>query len=178
MKTVFTLLFSFILSLTLSAQNGGQMNENNSTKIEHIGYDNNQIIVRVTNKQSCAADMRITYGSESRVKLIQGLQSDTFKIVSPANSKVRAKTETNCGSADFGQVEITVNSTLPVKFEYFKVTKLEGRQIQIEFKASDAVGEDRFNIQVSEDGKTFRTVAVVLPYPIQENQLYKIKITL
>jgi hypothetical protein len=184
MKKVVITGFFIGTFLITNAQNGGQANENGTSKIEYLGDSQaGQAIIRVTNKQSCAAVMKLTYQNLQRTKTVQALGSDTFQITRETGGcddacEVKAKPLTNCGGANMGQVETSICQTVPIKFEYIKVRKVSSREFEIEFKASETDGEDRFNIQLSEDGLSFKTVAVVLPSRIIENQIYKIKISL
>lgn len=181
MKACIKLMLSVALMMVITdsnAQNGGQYPENNSTKIEHIGYTGNQAVVRVTNKQTCEAEMRIIYGTTARTKFIAATSADTFHVTPPANGRVAAKTETNCGFADFGLVELTLNTILPIKFGYLKAKRLDASTMEVEFRAYDVDGQSKFNIQVSTDGRVFKTVAVILPDPIQADKVYKVKVPL
>ena len=181
MKTVLFLLLSLI-SLTTFGQNGGQSAENSSVKLKQLpGHVNNQIRVIVFNKQSCTAGIRVNTGSSITEYSVSGYDSVTI-FVPLSTNKVQAKATTNCGFADFGQVELIINSALPVKFDYITVKKdlsdPFGKTIMVTFKALSTDGEDRFNIQVSTDGINYRTVAVILPDPIVVNQVYNVKIKL
>ena len=166
-------------SLVTNAQNGGQSSENGSSKIEYLGTaQNGQAIIRVSNKQSCLAQMKLTYQNLQRIKSIPSVGSDTFQITPGFECEVKAKPLTNCGGANMGQVETSVCQTLPIKFEYMKVKKISDGVFELEFKASDSDGENLFNIQLSNDGLNFKTVSVVLKSEIVENKIYKIKILL
>lgn len=119
--SIMSLLIALCSTSVANAQNGGQFMENNSIKIEQLSYSAGQAVVKITNKQNCTADEKVT-GSISRIKSIPALSTDTFHITPGANLKIKAKTETNCGDTDFGNVEITINTSLPVKFYGIKVT--------------------------------------------------------
>ena len=67
-------------------------------------------------------------------------------------------------------------SSLPIKFEYLKVSRIYGNTLLVEFKATETDGENHFNIQVAVDAKTFKTVAVVFPDAIITNKVYTVKV--
>ncbi|VDM07213.1 unnamed protein product [Wuchereria bancrofti] len=81
-------------------------------------------------------------GNKSFEKNVGPLSSDTFRITPPANGKIRAKTESNCGPGDSGYVELVL-SGLPVHFSYFNVEKVDGHNFVVRFIASSTDGEDR-----------------------------------
>lgn len=177
-KTLITGLFIGI-SLITNAQNGGQDNENGTAKVEYLGNaQNGQAIIRLTNKQSCQAQMRLTYDGRHRTKSIAALCSDTFQITRVCECEVKAKPLTNCGGANMGQVETSICQILAIKFEYIKVRRVSEGVFEVEFKALDTDGEDRFNIQLSKDGRHFQTVQVINKESIQIGKIYKIKIVI
>jgi hypothetical protein len=67
-------------------------------------------------------------------------------------------------------------SSLPIKFEYLKVRRVDTNTILVVFKANESEGENQFNIQVSTDGRTFKTIAIVFPDPIITNKVYTLKV--
>lgn len=117
-------LFFFVLALLcstlLSAQNGGQASENNSIKIEQVGLQ-----LKITNKQACTATERYTLRGVETVTatVVVAAQSSVYITVPGWVTKIQAKTETNCGGADFGQVELTYNTSLPITFTKFFIRK-------------------------------------------------------
>lgn len=117
-------MLSLAASLSTFAQNGGQSNENNSVKIEFGGFtQNGYSIIKVLNKQSCVADIQTKANGVTTIKSYQPNSMDTVHLMlTGTNAKVQSKTTTNCGGADFGQVELNLNIVaLPVTFKYFKV---------------------------------------------------------
>lgn len=120
-----TRIIGFILALVamasvivVNAQNGGQINENPSAKMELISVNNGITTLKITNKQDCTADIQTKALSVIRVKSYAPLASDTIQIVGLVGTdvKIQSKTLTNCGIADFGQIELMLNiNDLPVK---------------------------------------------------------------
>jgi len=68
--------------------------------------------------------------------------------------------------------------SLPIHFEYIKTRKLDAHTIEVEFKANETENQVRFNVQLSLDGKNYKTVGIIFPDPIILNKVYKIKIKL
>jgi hypothetical protein len=169
---------TFILSaLVGSAQNGGQSNENSSVKIEQTGFTTSgKAIIKVSNKQTCPANIRLSHGNTQRVKSIHGVGNDTFQITVTNNTKIQAKTETNCGSADFGQVELRiVGSTLPVKFTDISGRRIDDATIQLTFKAEEDNTIKHYVIMVSFDGgKTYTQKMLVFPNGIDGFKTYTV----
>lgn len=101
--------------------NGGQYAENGSIKIEQLSFSGGQAVIKITNKQTCSADEKVD-GLITRNITIAPLATDTIHITPAGNLKIRAKTETNCGFADYGNVELTINTALPVTITSIKVS--------------------------------------------------------
>lgn len=169
-------IFSLILSLSIifsNAQNGGQYAENNSVRIEFVGYGTTKVV----NKQSCEAVIRVTYNSTTTNYTIPGLGFIT--ISTPVAGSVRAKATTNCGNADFGNVEFTITTQLlPVKFVSLKAEPIGNNELQVTFEVAEATNVKQYNIQVSKDGVNWQTVTIVWPDNIQPNKIYSTKVSL
>ncbi len=177
MKQLCLLLFMITTWLMSSAQNGGQYAENNSVKVEQlVGLVNSKMQVKVYNKQDCNVTIRISYGN-THINVFVSSNSSKVVLIPLNITKIQVKTETNCGCADFGQVELQLNKSLPITFKYLNVTRI-GNEYNVTFEASSTDGEGQFNIQVSSDGINFKTVAIILPDPIVVNKIYNIKIKL
>lgn len=172
MRNLFVILL-MLVTLSISAQNGGQAPENNSVKIEFAGYGQCKLI----NKQSCEAVIRVSYNNSTVNYTVPG--NSSILIPTPVPGKIQAKTTTNCGAADFGNVEFTLTAAiLPVKFISFKTSALSGNKVKVQFEIGEASNVKQFNIQVSLDGKEWTTVALVWPDNVQPNRLYEVIVDL
>jgi hypothetical protein len=98
-KLILSLLM--MITITAMAQNGGQAPENNSVKLEFAGFSQ----TKLWNKQSCEAVIRVKYNNTETDYTIAG--NSFVMIPTPLPLKITAKTTTNCGSADFGLVQIS-----------------------------------------------------------------------
>jgi len=137
----------------------------------------------VTNKQSCSVNTQYTVVGSSQITDTVVSGNGFYYIHIPSSQSeiktTKARSRQFCPNMcpDQGWVEEdNILNTLPIKFEYLNVRKVDNKTIEVEFLASDAGGEDRFNIQVSTDAKTFKTVAIIFPEPIVVNKVYKIKV--
>jgi len=173
MRSLFVFLMFVMLSMAAYSQNGGQAPENNSVKLEFAGA----FQCKLWNKQSCGAVITVKYNNTTTDYTVPGNSFVLFNT--PVPSKITAKTTTNCGSADFGLVELNVTAQLlPVKFVSFKTTPLYGNRIKVQFEIGEASNVKQFNIQVSKDGREWTTVALVWPDAIQPNRLYEVIVDL
>jgi len=160
--------------------NGGISSENSSTKFEWIGISpNNQYIVKVTNKQSCTAEMRVQWGgtSQFRTKIMGSGLSDTFHITPPPTPRcfLGAKPNTSCSrSSDMGTVEINVCNILPVKFSSITGQRVGPHSVKLVFVIEEISNVKQFNIQYSLDGKTFKTVNVISPDGVTIGKPYSV----
>lgn len=119
-KVLFLLCLTIMGSIVAcNAQNGGQLNENPSVKMEYVSVINGVTTLKITNKQNGVADIQTKVPGEERVKTYQAMSADTIKFVglTGTNVKIQSKALTVLGSTDYGQVELTLNiNSLPVKF--------------------------------------------------------------
>lgn len=134
MKVGFLICLLVIGSIiACNAQNGGQLNENPSVKMEFVSVVGNITTFKITNKQNCNAEIQTKVSTTTRVKEYSPLVADTIQFVglTGTNVKIQSKTLTNCGVADFGQVELTLNiNDLPVKFGRIKATLITSKRIK------------------------------------------------
>ena len=146
------LICSLLMTFNGMAQNGGQFPENSSVKLEYIGGAK----VVVTNKQSCTSVIRLNDSQTEGDITIPG--NSSFIYILPANLttniRVKAKNTTNCGSTDFGWVELYLSS-LPLKFVGFDLVNDYGPLVTVKFKVAEVVNVHHFNILVSTDGITW-----------------------
>lgn len=178
MKKLITLCVFAILNVGSFAQNGGMSNENASMKIEYVSQNSSTTIVKVTNKDSCTSNITVQWQQYFRSKSIPGFSSDTFELNTQTTCFIRATSISPCRTTYLGQVELNYCQIVPIKFEYLYVKQLDKHTALVEFKALSTDGEDRFNIQMSKDGRTFTTVAVILPDAIETNKIYKVIVKL
>lgn len=157
------------------AQNGGQFPENGSVKLEYIGGGN----VKVYNKQSCQAYIKVNDGMTEAIMNIPGNSFALFTITSglTTNFTVKAKTTTNCGSTDFGLVELII-AALPLKFVSFSTTRISDTEFWVNFEIADVSNVNRINIKASTNGEIYRTIALVFPDNLQPNRKYSVKVNL
>ena len=161
--------------------NGGITNENASAKIEWIGMSpNGSYVVKVTNKQTCQASMRVQWNgnTQSNSKQIPATLSDTFWMPpNPASGGfLRAKPETVCSSSDgdIGAVELNVNQILPVKFSSIVGQRVGPNSIKLTFVSEEDAATDHYNIQYSLDGKVYKTATVLFPNGIEGKKTYSV----
>lgn len=171
------LIFALLMGITINgmAQNGGQFPENGSVKLEYIGSGQ----VKVYNKQTCQAFIKVNDGLTEAVLSIPGNSFLLFTISSAliSNFTVKAKTTTNCGGTDFGWVELCI-STLPLKFVSFNTTRISDTEFWVNFELADVTNVSHVNIKASTNGKTYKTITLVLPDNVQSNQKYSVKVNL
>jgi hypothetical protein len=113
-------LFIFCWFFTYSQnQNGGQFNENNSIRLQYLGYNSGTHTFKIVNKQNCEVTIRTKVDTESAIDM-QTLSNDSFYVnvprSNPGNVKFRVKSETSCSqNIDMGWLEINTSGfTLPL----------------------------------------------------------------
>ncbi len=159
------------------AQNNGQSSESSSLRIELNGTTlDYRAIIKITNKQTCASDVKIEHNNTSITKNIPALESDTIQITLP-ECNIKVKPLTNCNvNADMGWVELDVCQALPIRFEWVKNKVIDKHTIQIQFKLEETDGTELY-IQTSTDGVHFKRVLLVTK-DMKVNQIYTVIIKL
>lgn len=164
MKQFVFLTVLTLFALTVNAQNGGQYAENNSVKIKQLPSNvSGKIVIEVTNKQSCPADMRISWDNKKRDKNI--VTVDTFQIPIPLTGRIQVKTETNCGTADFGQLELSVINGLPIDNLSIEGRWLNATTILLKLHIGEVTGTDNhITIRIKgKSGKVYKPVVLLIP---------------
>lgn len=171
------LIFALLLTIGINgmAQNGGQFPENGSVKLEYVGGGK----VKVYNKQTCDAVIKVDDGVTDVDLTIPASSFVLFTISNglTANFTVKAKTTTNCGGTDFGNVELFI-ANLPLKFVSFNTTRISDTEFWVNFEIAEAVNVKQFNIKASPDGKVYKTITILFPDEIQPNKKYSVKVNL
>jgi hypothetical protein len=159
------------------AQNGGQSAESSSLRLERVGTtSDNKVIVKITNKQSCTADIKLKHNGQFRTKTVTALGWDTVQVTVP-DFEIEAKPLTNCGNhMDMGWVELELCQALPVKFEWITATTLDKHTVRLQFKLEEVDGTELY-VQLSTDGRLFKRVRIVTP-DMKVNQIYTVIIKL
>src|SRR5687767_2077834 len=108
---------------TTTSGNGGQFWENGSVKIEYGGQvEGKKCWIKVWSKQGCQSDFKVVYGDITKtLENVWPFTYDTIHVVVPLDLKIKAKALTNCGSTDFGWVELLLPTVLPTTFTNIKV---------------------------------------------------------
>jgi len=183
-KNLFSLLVMMAPMLGFTQGNGGITNENASTKIEWIGHSlNGQYIVKVTNKQNCSVPMRVQWGGTNRFreKIMSSGASDTFHITTPPTPIcfLGAKPASFCNNPmEMGTVELNICQVLPVKFSSIVGYRLDSRNIKVVFTVEDESNVKYYNIMLSFNGRSFKTVNVKFPEEgLKANKQYSILVT-
>lgn len=169
MKKSILALFGTLLIFMASAQNGGQFPENNSVKLEWVGTS-----VKVTNKQSCDGQIRLTYASTS-VDVSVSANSSIIFMPPAAIATIKAKALTNCGSTDFGWVELSLIVT-PVKFVSFDFIPIGNKDVLVTFETAETSNIRHYRILISHDGVNYRAIDSVKADNVTPNRTYSIQI--
>jgi hypothetical protein len=151
------------------AQNGGQYPENNSVKLEWSGTS-----VLVTNKQSCESVIRVSYAHSDVDLTIPGNSSVLF-MPPAAVATIKAKNTTNCGSSDFGQVELNL-SAMPVKFVSFDFTPVGNKEVSVTFETAETSNIKMYYVLISKDGINYQRIDSIPADKVIVNRKYSIKV--
>jgi hypothetical protein len=162
------------ISISSFAQNGGQFPENGSVKLEYIGGGK----VMVYNKQSCEAVINVKDGIAESNLTVPGNSYGVYTISAGLTSNfiVKAKTTTNCGGTDFGNVELFIAS-LPVTFTSIGTEFISYGNYWVNFEIADPKNVKQYNIQVSYDGgKSWVNKALL--WPEDSKSKYSVKVNI
>lgn len=169
MKNLILALFGTFLMMTGIAQNGGQFPENNSVKLAWSGTS-----VLVTNKQSCESVIRVSY-AQSTVDLTIAGNSSVIFMPPVGVATIKAKNTTNCGSSDFGQVELTLTA-MPVKFVSFDFIPVGNKEVSVTFETAETSNIKTYYILISKDGINYQRIDSIPADKVIVNRKYSIKV--
>jgi hypothetical protein len=165
------LILALLIGININgmAQNGGQYPENNSVKLEWSGTS-----VLVTNKQSCESVIRVSYAQSDVDLTIPGNSSVIF-MPPAAVATIKAKNTTNCGSSDFGQVELSL-SAMPVKFVSFDFTPVGNKEVSVTFETAETSNIKMYYILISRDGINYQRIDSIPADKVIVNRKYSIRV--
>lgn len=169
MKHLILSLLGTILIMTSMAQNGGQYPENNSVKLEWIGTS-----VKVTHKQGCDGQVRLNYAT-SNVDVAIPANSSIIFMPPVGTATIKAKALTNCGSTDFGWVELSLTA-MPVKFASFDFTPVGNKEVSVTFETAETSNIGRYYILISRDGINYQRIDSIPADKVIVNRKYSIRI--
>lgn len=169
MKKLITALLGIIFMMSGMAQNGGQFPENNSVKLEWSGTS-----VQVTNKQSCESVIKISY-AQSDVDVTVAANSSIIFMPAAAIATIKAKAVTNCGSTDFGWVELSLTA-MPVKFVSFDFSPIGNKEVYTTFETAETSNIRMYYILISHDGINYKRIDSIPADKVIVNRKYSIKV--
>jgi hypothetical protein len=175
-----------LLSTASFSQNNGINPENSVVRLDYIAFLDGIHIFRLVNKQSCTVKMqyKIVHTNQIYDVTVPGNSSVAIEVpgTMDEDEHVLARATQFCPGVTSNQGWVEQDSqsgtVLPLKFEYLRAKIVDKKTVWVYFKVHESSGEKSFNIQISTDGKNFKTVAVVLPDAIVPNKEYSVKIVL
>lgn len=166
----YLVLLSLLLPLRMVSQNGGQFSETPSLKIEFSGQlPNMENIITVTNKVNCQADITLMYNG-NRTKTVPSLAQDTFHVTLFQSCALKARTNPDCQTPNYGVVELNLCQILPLKLTYLEVRKVNQSEIEVIFEVSEISKISHLNFQISQDGLNFKTIDIMLGKDVTPNK--------
>lgn len=165
---ILALLGSFLIN-TGMAQNGGQYPENGSVKLEWVGTS-----VKVTNKQTCESIIKVSY-AQSDVDLTIAGNSSVIFMPPAAVATIKAKSTTNCGGTDFGQVELHL-SAMPLKFVSYDFTAVGNKEVLATFETAETSNVSKYYVLISTDGVSYHRIDSIKADQVTPNRKYSIKV--
>jgi hypothetical protein len=165
---VCSLMMTFFIGSAF-CQNGGQFPENNSLKMEWSGTS-----VKITNKQSCETVVKVVY-SQSEIDLTIAANSSMIFMPPASVATVRAKALTNCGSTDFGWIELGLTA-MPLKFVSFDFAAIGRREVVATFETAETSNVRIYYILASTDGVNYKRIDSIKADQVTPNRKYSIKI--
>lgn len=164
---------------TYAQANGGQEAENSLSKILYAGYSGGFYMLKITNKQSCGIDFKVSWLGKDTAIFVPALTESLFYLPGAAlgGRKIKAAPLYKCGSSggDLGWLEIETPIALPVRFTSMHVEPVPGDKhlLNVFFTIADwDETTNVFNIQLSLDGKNYKQVKTIPVDKVQPNKTY------
>lgn len=114
--------------------------------------------------------IKISY-AQSDVDVSISANSSMLFMPPAAIATIKAKALTNCGSTDFGWVELTL-SAMPVKFVSFDFVAIGDKRVVVEFITAETSNIKQYNILMSTDGINYICVDSIKADAVTPNRKY------
>lgn len=178
MKQLLILTLTLVTTLTSFSQNGGQANENNILKITYTGWYSGSHHVTLQNKLNCSVKANYNFDGVVKDTLMLPLSTVLLTKSALATSVLDAKAKRISGAdcvstPDNGWVEVkTILSSLPIKFKSIGVSRIDSKTIRLTFEAEEDNTISHYNVRLSNDGKSFKTITVIFPDGVEGSKIY------
>lgn len=162
MKTLFSLLL--VMCSLLATSQVTMTATNSDATITFNGFDgpNKKMFFTVVNKQPCSVAFFIYVNNDPTLQMVNMLPNQTLEVVvnhNPSTTVDVYMVTTRCNGLPGSLLQLKTLPLTPVRFTGFEVHKVQGG-FEVSFTAAEFSASPSFNIQVSRDGKTFKTVKV------------------
>lgn len=158
--------------------------ENGVLKIESIGWNGLNYVVKLTNKANCETNFRINYTVGTKDTLLPANASAYVTLVgmNPLATEIKAKKIggaacVNGTNTDWVLV-LVLQTALPIKFKSISAKKVDEKTIRLEFESEEDNTIDRYRIKISSDGKYWKDVLIIFPNGIQGSKKYSVIVNL
>jgi hypothetical protein len=183
-KVLFTILANMLFVLAFAQGNGGIANENNILKLTYLGWLNGEHKMTLQNKANCEVTVTMNMAGTMSDIVIPALTTINLNHTATQSTNVSIKSKRKTGAScvaqpDNGWVEIaTTGIVLPIKFKSIIGKRINSNTIQLTFEVEEDTDLDNYVIKVSNDGKTFRQVAMIFPNGLIASKKYIVTINL
>ncbi len=168
-------LAALLFSIIAKGQNGGEVSESSSLKLESGGVYNYKAVVRAINKQNCTVNVKFDHNGQTIIKPIPALSSDTIQITLP-DCVVRAKPMTNCeGNNDMGWVELNVCAALPIKFEWIMARNISNYTI-VTFKVGSIESKKEITLNFTTKNNVTKKHLIKFPSYISSGDTWEVTV--
>lgn len=167
-----------LCTLTSTAQNGGQYEQNNAVRLQFMGTINGDLYVKVTNRIAYVSDFRFDYNGNGSTFTLKANSDTLIKMGKNINGIVKVRNLSSRPHVDNGWVELCLVVT-PLRFVSSTARYLEDTdEIVVDFTVADVSNIDKIVVEISVDGgKTYKQLGLVWPEPLKINKLYSVKIS-
>jgi len=102
---------------------------------------------------------------------VNNVPPGTYRIITDVTTS-NVGTNNDYMLIDNEVITYNINKTLAITFGGISAEKVDENTVKVSFNVLSVTGKNVYNIQLSTDGKNFKTYAVVFPEGTQPNQTY------
>lgn len=178
MKKILSFLLFAILQLNSFSQ-APLPSENNILKLTYLSWQAGVHSFELRNKSECRVSVRLEVDGVASDISVSSNSTYIVKVTAPINTIVTVKAKRTSGgtcvrSVSSSWIQLQSPLPLPIKFLSISAKRLDNGDISVIFETEEDQSIHRYNVNVSLDGRSFRTYSIVMPNGIVGKKKYTV----
>lgn len=153
--------------------------ENNILKLTYISWQAGVHTFELKNKSECKVYVRLEVNGKNSDISINGNSTYTIKETAPINTIVTVRAKRTSGGTcvrgvSSSWIELQSPLPLPIKFLSISAKRQDSGDILLTFETEEDNSIHQYNVNISEDGRNFKTYSIVMPNGIVGKKKYTV----